>query len=49
MVTGEDEKKSDPILIAVMKDHQGEVARYLRLRRFEELQYAIEYRSGTLE
>ena len=48
LVTGEAEKKSVPILIAVMKEYEGDVGRYLRLRRFEELQIPFEYRGGTL-
>ena len=49
LVTGEAEKKSIPVLITVIKDYEGEVSRYLRLRRFEELQLPIEYRTGTIE
>lgn len=49
LVTGEAEKKSIPVLIAVLKEQEGEVGRQLRLRRFEELQMPSEFRTETLE
>jgi V/A-type H+-transporting ATPase subunit I len=48
LVKGEADKKILPVLIVTLKD-QEEVGRHLRLRRFEEFQFPMGYRTGTLK
>jgi V/A-type H+-transporting ATPase subunit I len=45
----EADKKNDVALIAYFKEHEVEVNKILRMRRFEELQFPIRFRADSLE